>query len=41
MTISARKVFWRRNKLRSKATMALADGTLVCEATISGVGVKR
>jgi 3-hydroxyacyl-[acyl-carrier-protein] dehydratase len=41
VTISARKVFWRRNKLRSKATMALADGTLVCEATISGMGVKR
>jgi len=41
VTIAARKVFWRRNKLRSKATMALADGTLVCEATISGMGVKR
>ncbi len=41
VTISARKVFWRRKKLRSKATMVLADGTLVCAATISGMGVKR
>ena len=41
VTVSAKKVFWRRNKLRSKATMALADGTLVCAATISGMGVKR
>jgi 3-hydroxyacyl-[acyl-carrier-protein] dehydratase len=41
VTISARKVFWRRNKLRSEATMVLVDGTLVCAATISGMGVKR
>ncbi len=41
VTISARKVFWRRNKLRSEATMVLADDTLVCAATISGMGVKR
>ncbi len=39
--ISATKVFWRRSKLRSKATMTLTDGTVVCEATISGMGVKR
>lgn len=41
VTISAQKVFWRRNKLRSEATMTLADGTLVCAATISGMGVKQ
>lgn len=41
VTMSARKVFWRRNKLRSEATMVLADGTVVCEATISGMGVER
>ena len=41
VTISARKLFWRRNKLRSKATMALADGKVVCTATISGLGVTR
>ena len=41
VTISARKVFWRRNKLRSKATMTRADGTVVCAATISGLGVPK
>ena len=41
VTISATKVFWRRSKIRSKATMTLGDGTLVCEGTISGMGVKR
>ena len=41
VTISARKVFWRRNKLRSEARMVLADGTLVCAATISGMGVTK
>ena len=39
--ISARKVFWRRSKLRSEATMTLEDGTVVCAATISGMGVKK
>ena len=32
--MSARKVFWRRNKLRSGATMVLADGTVVWEVSI-------
>lgn len=41
VTIEAKKVFWRRNKLRSQATMTLADGTLVCAATISGMGVRQ
>ena len=41
VTISAQKIFWRRNKLRSKATMALADGTVVCAATIAGLAVMR
>ena len=41
VTIEAKKVFWRRNKLRSEATMTLADGTSVCAATISGMGVKK
>ena len=41
VTISARKVFWRRKKLRSEATMVLADDTLVCAATISGMGVTQ
>jgi len=37
--IRARKVFYRRGKLRSEAEMTLSDGTMVCHATISGMGV--
>jgi len=39
VTISARKVFLRRGKLRSEAEMRLDDGSLVCSGTISGVVV--
>jgi len=39
VTISAEKVFFRRRKLRSKAEMKLADGTVVCSGTVSGMGV--
>ncbi len=41
VTVSARKVFFRRGKLRSEAEMHLDDGTLVCSGTISGMGVAR
>ena len=41
VTISATKVFFRRGKLRSKAEMTLHDGTVVCAATISGIGVTQ
>jgi len=37
--IDARRVFYRRGKLRSEAEMRLEDGTVVCSATISGMGV--
>lgn len=37
--IDANKVFYRRGKLRSEAEMRLEDGTVVCSATISGMGV--
>ncbi len=37
--IHARKIFYRRGKLRSEAEMRLADGSVVCSATISGMGV--
>lgn len=40
VTIRAKRVFYRRGKLRSDAEMTLADGTMVCHATISGMGVK-
>lgn len=39
VTVRARKVFFRRMKLRSEAEMRLADGTLVASATLAGVGV--
>ncbi len=41
VTTTARKVFFRRNKIRSDATMTLDDGTVVLSGTISGVGVER
>lgn len=39
VTITANRVFYRRGKLRSAAEMRTADGTVVCSATISGMGV--
>lgn len=41
VTIEARKVFWRRRKLRARAEMTLDDGTAVCSGTVSGMGVAR
>ena len=41
VTISAQKMFFRRGKLRSEASMTLEDGTVVCAGTISGLGVER
>jgi 3-hydroxyacyl-[acyl-carrier-protein] dehydratase len=40
VTIHARKVFFRRMKLRSEVEMRLADGTLVATATLAGMGVE-
>jgi len=39
VTVSATKKFYRRGKIRSEAEMVLDDGTVVCSATISGMGV--
>lgn len=39
--VTARKVFWRRRKLRSEVTMTFADGTLVARGTVAGMGVSR
>ncbi len=38
VTISAKRVFWRRGKFRAEGTMTLDDGTVVLSGTISGVG---
>jgi 3-hydroxymyristoyl/3-hydroxydecanoyl-(acyl carrier protein) dehydratase len=35
----ARLVFWRRRKLKVEAEMRREDGTLVCSATLAGIGV--
>ena len=41
VTVTGRKVFFRRNKLRSECEMRLDDGTIVCSGTLSGMGVPR
>ena len=38
--ISGKKVFFRRNKLRTAAMMTTEDGRLVCSGTISGLRVQ-
>jgi 3-hydroxyacyl-[acyl-carrier-protein] dehydratase len=40
VTISARKVFFRRMKLRAEVEMRSADGTLVATATVAGMGIE-
>jgi 3-hydroxyacyl-[acyl-carrier-protein] dehydratase len=40
VTISARKVFFRRMKLRSEVEMHKADGSLVATATVAGMGIE-
>ncbi|MDH3732950.1 MAG: beta-hydroxyacyl-ACP dehydratase [Gemmatimonadota bacterium] len=39
VTVRAKKVYYRRGKIRSEAEMTLDDGSVVCSATISGMGV--
>lgn len=41
VTITARKKFFRRRKLKSEAEMKLDDGTVVCSGSVSGMGVFR
>lgn len=40
VTISGRKEFFRRMKLRSRVEMRLADGQVVASGTVSGMGVR-
>jgi 3-hydroxyacyl-[acyl-carrier-protein] dehydratase len=40
VTISARKVFFRRMKLRADVEMRLPDGSLVATATVAGMGIE-
>jgi 3-hydroxyacyl-[acyl-carrier-protein] dehydratase len=41
VTIRAKKVFFRRGKIRSEAEMTLDDGTVVLSGSISGMGVPK
>ncbi len=41
VTITAKKVYFRRLKLKVSAEMKLDDGTVVCSGTIAGIGVKE
>ncbi|MDP6980628.1 MAG: beta-hydroxyacyl-ACP dehydratase [Myxococcota bacterium] len=41
VTTTARKVFFRRKKLRCELEMTLDDGTVVCSGVLSGMGVPR
>jgi 3-hydroxyacyl-[acyl-carrier-protein] dehydratase len=34
------RIFWRRNKLRSKVVMTKLDGAVVAAATVAGLGVR-
>jgi 3-hydroxyacyl-[acyl-carrier-protein] dehydratase len=40
VTVRARKLYFRRSKLKVRAEMVRADGTLVCAGEIAGMGVK-
>jgi 3-hydroxyacyl-[acyl-carrier-protein] dehydratase len=39
VTVRARKVFFRRMKLRAEVEMRTSDGTLVATATVAGMGI--
>jgi len=39
--VKAKKIFWRRRKLKSDVILELADGTFVAKATVAGMGVPR
>jgi 3-hydroxyacyl-[acyl-carrier-protein] dehydratase len=41
VTIRGERIFWRRNKLRSRVEMFGADGALVAQTTASGLGVRN
>ena len=41
VTIRGERVFWRRHKLRARVQMFASDGTLVAQATASGLGVRN
>lgn len=36
--VRAEKIYWRRGKLKAKASLYLADGSLAAQATLAGIG---
>lgn len=40
VTVRAKKIYFRRLKLKVSAEMKLDDGTIVCSGSIAGIGVK-
>jgi 3-hydroxyacyl-[acyl-carrier-protein] dehydratase len=40
VTVTARKIYFRRMKLKVEAEMTRADGTRVCSGEIAGMGVR-
>lgn len=40
VTVTSRKLFHRRGKLRTESEMHTSDGTLVCSGTLSGMEVR-
>jgi 3-hydroxyacyl-[acyl-carrier-protein] dehydratase len=41
LLVTARKLTFRHRLLRSKVTMTREDGTVVCEATLTGMGTRK
>jgi 3-hydroxyacyl-[acyl-carrier-protein] dehydratase len=41
ITVRAKKIYFRRLKLKSEVELLLADGTVACSGTIAGMGVKQ
>lgn len=39
VTISAERLFWRRNKLKSKVELRLENGVIAAHGVVSGLGV--
>lgn len=39
VTVEGEKIFFRRNKLKTRAVLKLADGTIAASGTMAGVGV--
>jgi len=39
VTISAERIFWRRNKLKSKVELSLEGGVVAAHGIVSGLGV--